>query len=67
MKKLKLAPDNRMSTTHADERGTVVVKIFLAAKGHRPVKGNIQKTARFADAKVSEVATAILGLAKHES
>ena len=56
----KLAADARKNENQNDDRGTVVVKIFLSEKGHRQVKGNISRSLRFKEAKVSEVKEAIL-------
>ena len=63
---LQLAPDNRKATQiPADAEGTVVVKIFLAWKGHQAVKGNITRTIRLTG-KVTEVYDAIMGLCNDE-
>lgn len=59
--KLKLATDRR-SKGIKDERGTIVVKVSLCDYGHKPRKGNITRTIRFENAKVSEVLEAIQAL-----
>jgi hypothetical protein len=65
--KLKLAPDNRkVAQQQTDEKGTVVVKIFLAHKGHSPKKGNINRTIRLTG-KVSDVYAAIMELCETEA
>ena len=65
--KLKLAPDNRKAAQQqTDDEGAVVVKIFLAHKGHSPQKGNISRTIRLTG-KVSEVYAAIMELCEPES
>lgn len=60
--KLILAPDGRVNGTE-DAEGTVVIKIFLAHKGHSPVKGNISRTVRVVG-RVSDVYQAILSLSE---
>lgn len=51
--------DDRRTAAHADNEGTIVIKVFLASYGHRPVKGNMVKSIRIKNGKVSEVASAI--------
>lgn len=64
MKKLQLAPDNRKTSQQpVDGLGTVLVKICLCDKGHKPVKGNISRTIRFTG-KVSEVYDAIYSISE---
>jgi len=58
--KFKQADDRRKSPEQTDETGTVVVSVMLCEKGHRPVKGNVIRKIRLADAKVSEVFEAII-------
>ena len=63
--KFKLADDNRKGQ-QADETGTVVVKIYLASKGHQGTKGNVVRTVRLKDCRVSEVHGEFLRLLTEE-
>ena len=64
MRKLQLAPDNRKTVQQPiDGLGTVVVKLYLCDKGHKPVKGNISRSIRFTG-KVSEVYDAIYSISE---
>ena len=51
----ELADDNRGISNTKDEVGTVVIKIVLVEKGHRNVRGNINRSIRLKNCKVSEV------------
>jgi len=53
--KFELADDKRTSGKNNDDAGVVVIKIFLAYSGHRPVAGNITRSIRLKDARVSDV------------
>ena len=55
----KLAEDGRRSKDQTDDSGTVLISIMLCYTGHRPVKGNIIRKIRIANANVSEVYEAI--------
>lgn len=50
---------DRVEDRKSDERGRVIVKVFLSGEGHRNVKGNMFVTIPVADATVGEVAKAI--------
>ena len=58
MKKFKTAQDNRRGG-QSDAKGTVILKIYLASSGHKGTKGNIVRTLRLRDCRVSEVYNAL--------
>jgi hypothetical protein len=60
LEKFQRADDLRKSAEQRDDVGIVVVSVFLARVGHRPVKGNIQRKVRLKDCQVSKVFQAIL-------
>ena len=60
----KVIKNNRVQGTK-DGKGIVIVKLFLLRQpvnGHHTVQGNITKSIRLDDAKVSEVYKKILNL-----
>ena len=54
---MKLLSNGRRNTK--DEKGVVLVKITLVRDHHSPTKGNISRSFRMGNAKVSEVADVI--------
>lgn len=61
--KLTIAKDKRKHQSK-DDKGVVIIKMFLQQKGHSPVKGNIIKTISLENVKVSEVYEQIMKLVR---
>ena len=60
MTKFELADDKRATGCRDDNPGVVVVRVFLASTAQRPVTGNISRSIRLKDVRVSEVHEALL-------
>ena len=58
--KFRIAKDNRKTPIQSDSTGIIVVKVWRAEKGHGYAKGNIVRTIRLEDCKVSQVFDAIV-------
>ena len=58
--KFELADDKRKAKEQNDEPGIIIIKIWLSEKGHCYAKGNIQRTIRLKNCRVSDVHNALL-------